>query len=330
MANSDPFYEHRLHNLEINLTADDTYSWPLFCRKSRIFSGKTVFHLEGYRALSELYKKLGEWFSINPDSSEQNFLQQEERLNVRMEGQVPYYAHLLIPVYKRTICRIDVKVYNQIVRLAGLEDYLALREILSLMFDSSKGAGFFGNFKLDGMDNSYVAQEQKKMMNVRFKELLEMWRKDEEYYEAQENAGVYWFGTGGYIRGASMIGGMGGIGGSGIGLSDIDGGMGGHGFNPAMNEEQLRIFRIENMCGEDYRRMREEIFAVNIALLRRNQELLDMNRDILDKCNRSDDEEKFKAILKDNQRFKMEVDLLQKQVSGFREEGGEINILIAK
>jgi len=170
---------------------------------------------------------LGEWFNINPESSEKNFLEQEERLNVRMEGQIPYYGHLLIPVYKRTICRIDVKVYNQIVRLAGLEDYLALREILSLMFDASKGASFFGKVSYDVSDSSYVAQEQRKMMNLRFKELLEMWRKDEEYYEAQENAGVFWFGGGGTVRGASMIGG------SGVNMSGLD-----TGANPGMNEEQ--------------------------------------------------------------------------------------------
>ena len=329
MANSDPFYQHRLHNLEINLSADDTYSWPLFCRKSRIFSGKTVFHLEGYRALSELYQKLNQWFALNPESSEQNFLDQEERLNVRMEGQIPYYGHLLIPVYKRTICRIDVKVYNQIVRLAGLEDYLALREILSLMFDSKKGGNFFGNFNLEGLDNSYVGAEQKKMMNLRFKELLEMWRKDEEYYEAQENSGVFWFGGARGGMGGFGMGGA-GMGGSVIGGSGIGDGMGGAGLNPSMREEQMRVLRIENMCAEDYRKMREEIFAINMGLLKRNQELLDMNRDILDKCNRSDDEEKFKAILKDNQRFKMECELLQKEVSKSREDGGEMSLLFAQ
>jgi len=78
---------------------------------------------------------LNEWFEINPESSEKNFLEQEDRLNARMEGQVPYYGHLLIPVFNRTICRIDVKVFGQIVRLAGLEDYIALKNICSIMFD---------------------------------------------------------------------------------------------------------------------------------------------------------------------------------------------------
>jgi len=137
-----------------------------------------------------------------------------------------------------------------------------------------------------------------KAMNLRFKDLLEMWRKDEEYYEAQENAGVFFLPGGGAGYSYSDL--------SGYGLD-----MGGAAMNmdPATREELLKILRMEQMLSGDYQKMRELILNNNMDLLRKNKELLNQNNDILAKCSKSDEEEKYKLILKENQRFKMELDL---------------------
>ena len=340
---SDPFYEHRLHNLEINLSEDDTYSWPIFCRKSRIFKGKAVFHMEGYRALNELYERLSEWFTLNPNCTEKNFLEQEDRLNARMEGQVPYYGHLLIPVFKRTICRIDVKVFGQIVRLAGLDDYIALKEILTLMFDYQHGGNFFAKLYLENFDGDLNSVADEKAMNLRFKELLDLWRKDEEYYEAQENAGLFWFGGPGGPGGAGGQGGQGGpfgpgganyIGGSGFGddaFGPIEGEEAwGLSTDPKIRAEQIKYLKMEFMLTPDYQKIRDDIFNANTALLLRNRDLLNQNKDIFARFNKSDDEERYKLIMKENQRFKMELDLLQKELSKAKEESAEMMLLNGK
>ena len=71
--------------------------------------------------------------------NEKEFQALEDKMNLRQEAQSSYYGHLLIPIFKRCVCRIDVKVFGQIVRLAGLDDYLALKDILGMVFERRFG-----------------------------------------------------------------------------------------------------------------------------------------------------------------------------------------------
>ena len=138
--NFGDFFEKRRHNLELNLAEDDTYSFPLLMRKSQIYKGKEVYTVESFRSLKDLHSRINEWFRKNPElDCEDIFIKREEDLVEQIGGVTPKYGHLLIFMHKRTYARFDVKIYDGIVRLTTLDDYKALREVLDVMFDASKG-----------------------------------------------------------------------------------------------------------------------------------------------------------------------------------------------
>ena len=303
---NDQFYEHRLHNLEFNLNEDDTFSWPLYCRKSRIFNGKTVFHLESYRQLNELNNRLKEWFNANPNMNQREFQALEDKLNLNQESQTSYYGHLLIPIFKRCVCRIDVKVFGQIARLAGLEDYYALKDILDMVFENKfgntiiaidtatgsqmqplpgqvSGGSVISEFQpLPGQKGS-PNQNNQNEMNRKFQQLLDVWKNDEKNYQEKEDSGKF-FGNEKYKH-----------------------------LNPGLRDEAMKLLRMEDMLNEDYQKVREDMFLTNLGLVKRNKELLDQNGDINAKLNPNDNE-RIKAMEKDNLRLNMELKLLKNEL----------------
>ena len=137
-----------------------------------------------------------------------------------------------------------------------------------------------------------------------------------------KNAAVFWV-DGGYGPGFGTE--------KESGMPYVEGEFGGRtSNNPMSRDEQLKASRMDYMLSEDYQKLREEVFNNNMNLLNRNKDLLNQNRAILDKCNQSDNQEKYKLIIKENNRFKMELDLLQKQLSRASEDSSEMSGLIYK
>lgn len=359
--NFGDFFEKRRHNLEINLAEDDTFSFPLLMRRSQIYKGKEVYTVESFRSLKDLHQRVNEWFRKNPElDCEDLFIRREEDLVDQIGGVAPKAGHLLIFMHKRTYARIDVKVYDGIVRLTTLDDYKALREVLDVMFDSSKGvfggAGKmtqsfgttgmmtqskpFTSYNIDqlisssnitssntnylsngnwnnNLDTNKVRTDSQNydtvktsevvtssvnttpmvqsttqfvsrpaplampeavdinQQKLKFKELCDYWRVDEEAYSSVE-----------------------------LGLT-------GNTFLPGFaqeNNETRKVQNLETLMSGDFKKVQEDMMANEVQLLKRNKELLEMNKSMVARCEKAD-EIIMKANNSASDNFKMDLDI---------------------
>jgi len=132
-----PGAERKRYTLELSIAEGDRFSFPLLMRTSNIYKDKEVFYVESFRALSDLRKQVGEWFKKNSTvNSEENFQNFEKPFVEDICSSQVKTGFLILYFGKKSYSRIDVNIFDNIVRLSKLDDYNALQETLTRIFES--------------------------------------------------------------------------------------------------------------------------------------------------------------------------------------------------
>ena len=115
--------EKKRFTLEFFPSEGDRYSFPLINRSSNIYKEKEVFSIESYRALRDTHKQVIEWFKNNSlVTNDEQFQNIEKGYLEDICTNEVRSGYLILYFGKKTYSRVDVNIYDNIVRFAKLDD----------------------------------------------------------------------------------------------------------------------------------------------------------------------------------------------------------------
>ena len=261
IQNTIPSIEKKNYHLEQNLE-DERYSFPLIMRKSHIYKEMDVFVIESWRSFNELQQIINEWFKNNKDVTNEISFIFKEKPNIEATGSVvSKLGYQMICIKKKIYTRLNVSIYDNIVRQTQQEDYISLKETMKLL------AELVPEFQEDFSDK--IAQRGK------YNELVDIWRKDEENYE-DNGDGLTWINF--TNKGDSML------------------------------HDRIKLNLFDGMLDDEFGFINQDIAKCFVTINRKNKELLNMNKDLLEKCSKLSEIDLQKAQLKEMNEYIFELE----------------------
>ena len=138
----------------------------LLRKRSYCFNMQETFYFKDYESLKNLFKQVKDWIDSNPHiDNEIKFVEYEkDQIQDLNEAKIEQ-AYLVVPVYTRCYCPINITLYDGTVRLARLKDYWTLYDVCQYVFDTMRGF-------------------PSEIHSGRYRDFIEAWERDEYDQEA--------------------------------------------------------------------------------------------------------------------------------------------------